>query len=670
MQAVSGYIEITFAMKIKICIRTFLSTLIILTFLLPAWSQVVVERSKDKVIISGTPYYIHIVKKGETAYSISKAYAITVEELTKENPPAVYGLNEGQALRIPVREVSENTQQQPTAPRTRRDEIKYIYHKLQPGETVYFLAKSYGVSENEIISSNPGIDITKLPVGAEIAVPRREFMTDRQEFAVQDSNYIFHKVVRGESLASIAEKYGLSIRELRKENRNIRFPQVGDYIRIPVVKAAQPIVNVAPAADTVKAVVEQPVVLWQRPSGYTPVRNLKGSFDVAVLLPFYLKENAVRTDIDSSKIVKGKPIYKTVNRSEEWIYPRSIGFLEMYEGILLAVDTLRSMGMDVNLHVFDIKSDTLELTRLIRRGDLAEMDLIIGPVYSHNLSIMASYAGSLGIPVVSPVPLFNNTALINNPNLFVANSSIEVPQNTIAKKVSEYYDKNIVFIHADSAGVDPDVKIFKEKIINELSNRLPFEEIKFKEFLYYSRSAFDNDSINRLEHALSSKTDNIIIIASEEGPVISETLQEIHGLSKKFPVKVFGYPALRGLENLEPKFIFDLDIVIYSPYWIDYSRRDVRKFNDDFRQKFLTEPSELSYSWLGYDIAYYFLSGLAIHGKDFISHPEIHNPDLLETEFDFQSKSINDGFENQKLFPIRYTKDYEVKLETETSPGQ
>jgi hypothetical protein len=327
------------------------------------------------------------------------------------------------------------------------------------------------------------------------------------------------------------------------------------------------------------------------------------------------------------------------------------------------------MGMDVNLHVFDIKSDTLELTRLIRRGDLAEMDLIIGPVYSHNLSIMASYAGSLGIPVVSPVPLFNNTALINNPNLFVANSSIEVPQNTIAKKVGEYYDKNIVFIHADSAGVDPDVKTFKEKIINELSNRLPFEEIKFKEFLYYSRSAFDNDSINRLEHAFSSKTDNIIIIASEEGPVISETLQEVHGLSKKFPVKVFGYPALRGLENLEPKFIFDLDIVIYSPYWIDYSRRDVRKFNDDFRQKFLTEPSEPSYSWLGYDIAYYFLSGLAIHGKDFISHPEIHNPDLLETEFDFQRKSINDGFENQKLFPVRYTKDYEVKLETETSPG-
>lgn len=657
-------------MKIKIRIKGFLTAIIFLIFVLPALSQVVVERSKDKVIISGTPYYIHIVKKGETAYSISKAYNISVEELTKENPPAVYGLNEGQSLRIPVKEVSEDTQQKPASARPRRDEVKYIYHKLQPGETVYFLSKSYGVSENEIVSSNPGIDITKLPVGAEIAVPRREFMTERQEFAVQDSDYIFHKVIRGETLASIAEGYGLSVRELRKENRNIRFPQVGDYIRIPIVKTAQPVAAVAPTVDTVKVVADQPVVLLPKPSGFTPVKNLSGSFDIAVLLPFYLKENAIRTDIDSSKIVKGKKIHKVISRPDEWIYPRATGFVEMYEGILLAVDTLRSLGMDINLHVFDIKSDTLELTRIIRRGDLAEMDLIIGPVYSANLIIMAAYADSLGIPVVSPVQLFSNSVLVNHPNLFMANASLEVAQNRISKKVSEYFADNIVFIHSDSAGVDNDVKTFRGKIINELSNRLPFEEIKFKEFLHYSRSAFDNDSINRLAHALSPGTNNIVIIASEDGPVISETLQEIHALSKKYSVKVFGYPTIRGLDNLEPKFIFDLDLLIYSPFWIDYSRRDVRKFNNDFRQLFLTEPSELSYSWLGYDITYYFLSGLAIHGKDFISHPEIHNPDLLETEFDFQRKTINDGFENQKLFPVRYTKEYEVKLEAEPNPGQ
>jgi hypothetical protein len=162
----------------------------------------------------------------------------------------------------------------------------------------------------------------------------------------------------------------------------------------------------------------------------------------------------------------------------------------------------------------------------------------------------------------------------------------------------------------------------------------------------------------------------VVIIASEDAPVISETLTDLHGLAKKFNLTVFGYPAMRGLDNLDPKYFFDLDLLIYSPFWIDYSRRDVKQFNADFRRKFLTEPVEMSYSWLGYDIVYYFISGLAIFGKDFIIHPEIHNPDLLQTEFDFRRKSNNDGFENYKLFPVRFTKDYQVILAPESTPVQ
>src|SRR5450759_5410946 len=109
------------------------------------YSQVVVERSKDKVIISGIAYYIHQVKKGETAYSISRAYNITVEDLTRENPPAVYGINEGQTLRIPVKLVNEAKSSESVPVKRDHDETKFIYHSLKPGETVYFLSKTYGV---------------------------------------------------------------------------------------------------------------------------------------------------------------------------------------------------------------------------------------------------------------------------------------------------------------------------------------------------------------------------------------------------------------------------------------------------------------------------------------------------------------------------------------------
>jgi LysM repeat protein len=649
-------------MKIIRWIKTATIVIILLLINCTVDSQVVVERSKDKVIISGIPYYVHLVKKGETAYSISRAYGITVEELTRENPPAVYGVNEGQALRIPVKSVTDAKLSEPLPVKKQHDDTKFIYHSLIPGETVYSISKSYGVSENEIVLSNPGIDINKLSVGAEIAVPRREFMTDKQKFDDQDKKYIYHKVLKGESLSSIAEKYGLTVRELRRENRDVRFPQVDDYIRIPGVSTAE-ITNTEPVkTDTIVPIIEEPVVKITRPDTYSPVKNLHGSFNVAVLLPFYLKENAERTELDSSKSVKGKKVIKLIKRPEDWIYQSSFDFVEMYEGILLAADTLRTLGLNVNVYPYDIKSDTIELTSLIKSGKLADMDLIIGPVYSHNLTIAAEYARGLGIPVVSPVPLFNNSALSNNPTLFMASSSLAIAQQTLAKKISEYANSNLVFIHSDTIGTDEDVKRFKKLIFQELSYKIPYEEIKFKEFLFYSRSMFDNDSINRLSHALSDQSKNIIIIASEEAPVISETIMDIHGLSRKFDIKVFGYPAMRDIDNLDPKYFFDLDIMVYSPYWIDYSMNDVKQFNSDFRKKFLTEPSEKSYVWQGYDITYYFLSGLALNGKNFISHPESHFPDLLQTEYDFVRKTPADGFENQKLFMIHYTKDYDVKL--------
>jgi len=626
-------------------------------------SQVPVERSKDKVIISGIPYYNHTVKKGETAYSISRAYGISVEELIKENPPSVYGVNEGQSLRIPIKQVTEVVASQPLQVNTKRDEEKYIYHKLKPGETVYFLSKSYGVSENEIIQSNPSIDIIKLPVGAEIAVPRRVFKNDQQKFDDQEKKYIFHKVLKGESLTSIAKLYGISVRELRRENRDLRFPQVDDFVSIPGQKLAEVPTNEPVLADTVAAVVEKSEIkVPDRPLGFTQLKDLKGSLNVAVLLPFYLKENAVRIEIDSSKFRNGKKVYKPNKMPEDWIYPGSTDFVEMYEGILLAVDTLRALGLNVTLHTFDIKSDTIELTKLINSGVLAQMNLIIGPVYSHNLNKVAEYVRTLGIPVISPVTLFNNSVLAKNPTLFMANSSLQIAQNALSKKISEYYNSNLVFIHADSTGTDVDVKRFKNLIFTELSYKLPYEDIKFKEFLFYSRSMFNNDSINRLSHALSEMNSNIIIIASEEAPVISEIIGVIHGLSKKFDVKVFGYPVVREIDNFDAKDLFDLEIIVYSPYWIDYSKENVIRFNSKFRQKFLTQPQEKSYAWQGYDLAYYFISGIAIHGTNFILNPSMHNPELLHTEYNFLRKEDGDGFENQKLFIVRYTKDYELKL--------
>jgi LysM repeat protein/ABC-type branched-subunit amino acid transport system substrate-binding protein len=634
----------------------------LLIFAVALQAQVVVEKSKDKVVISGIPYYVHIVKKGETVYSISKAYGITPQDLTKENSSAGNGVRVDQSLRIPVIENIPKPKTTIPASSISRDESKFIYHKLSPGETVFALSKKYGVSEDEIVQSNTGIEINRMPVGFEIAIPRRQFMNNDQKLQAPEKNIFEHKVEKGETLYSIAGKYGLTIRELRRENKGLMFPKVDDFIRIPIEKIAEAVISVEPKNDSVTIVKEQPFIQPDMPISITPVNDLNGTFNVALLLPLYFEENAIRTQIDSSKTVKGKPVYRTITRPEEWIYPESLGFLELYEGVLLASDTLRSLGLNINLQVYDIKSDTLVVKKLLESAVLKNMDLIIGPVYSHNLAMVAAYAKEFEIPVVSPVSLINNSPLDNNPYLFMANPSLEVAQETIAKRLGNYWDNNFILIRADSARLNPDVDSFKNKIFRELTTKIPYEEIKFKEFIFYSRSTFEGDSINRLGHALSEQAKNLVIIASEDGPVISESIADLHTLSRKFDIRVMGYPAIRGLDNEDWKDYFDLGIELYTPYWIDYNMRDVKCFNSSFRQKFLTEPSENSFAWEGYDIMYYFLSGLALNGKKFISSPETHNPDLLQTSFQFRRKWEGSGFENQKLYLIKFANTMDIKL--------
>jgi len=61
-------------------------------------------------------------------------------------------------------------------------------------------------------------------------------------------------------------------------------------VRIPGAKKAviQEIEQVK--TDSVPTIVEEAPALIEKSIGYTPVKDLKGSLDVAVLLPFCLKE--------------------------------------------------------------------------------------------------------------------------------------------------------------------------------------------------------------------------------------------------------------------------------------------------------------------------------------------------------------------------------------------
>lgn len=622
----------------------------------PVNAQVVVHISKEKVSIEGIPYYIHIVDSAQTLYSISKAYNVSTETLIRENPEALYGLRSGQALKIPVVKIPEI--RIPV-----NDTKRFTYHILQQGETIFALSRRYDIPEDVIRESNPDIDLFDIPVGTEIAIPRKQFREQPVYFRTGDLGFRLHKVKRGESLTAIARIYDVTVRELRSANRRVLFPKVGDYLRIPSGDAGVDL-NIIKDKEVVDSLLlddEEITTLFDGSQiEFTPVEGLDGSLEVVLLLPLYTRENSKRSYIDSTEYDDlGRKIYKTVKRSEEWIYPGSENFIEFYEGALLAVEKLKQKGLSIDLSVYDTGNDSLAISRLIMTGRLRTADLIIGPVFTENIKEVSDYARKFRIPVVSPLVTRNSEILRSNPYLFKVQPSMEAVQEKMAEVISNFYDYNLVFVHSDTAWSDNLLSDFKNMIYRQMRYKVPYEDISFRDVYFFSRSAY-NDTINIIEHALSKEIPNLVIIASDDEAVMSEVIINVHTLRRNYEIEVIGYPALRWRINLDPEYFYDLGVMLITPNWVDYEQEDVKEFIISYRDKFKMEPHIRSFAWQSYDISYYFLSGIALHGNGFKYRPMNHHPDLLQVDYDFLRTGLTNGFENRRLYLIKYTHDMEV----------
>lgn len=622
-------------------------------------AQVDVERSTDKVIISGQAYYVHIVDSGQTVFSIARVYHVTTETLTRENPEALYGITTGQALKIPVVDIPDEIE-------AVRNTDKFNYHILQKGESIYSLSRKYDIPEDKIIESNPGVDIYDIPLGAEIAIPKKQFREQTHQFQTNEPGILLHKVSKEDNFSSVSRLYDVSIRDIRKVNRGVLFLREGDLIRIPVKEGGQ-------EPDLTDENIMEPDTLFGRDDNlnylfdgrvvdFTSVENLDARVNVTLMLPLFLDENSKRSYIDSSEYnTQGEKIYTIIKQEKDWIFPASELFIEFYEGALIAVENLRNKGLDIELLVFDTMRDSLRVSRFLETGRLRNTDIIIGPVYPNTIELVSNYARRYRIPLVSPLSSRNTDILRTNPYLFKIQPSIEVVQEALAETISEYYDHNLIFIHSDTAWKADLSSEFKNTIFRKLRFKAAYEDISFKEVFFTSRSSY-NDTINPIQHAMSKEIPNLVILASDKQPVMSEVIGNIHSLLRNYDIKLMGYPGIRWLDNLDPKYFYELGIIIYTPNWVDYEADDVRNFLISYKEKFKMEPPIRSYAWQSYDIMYYFLSGLAIHGSEFMYRPQDHQPDLLQVDYNFNRTGLMNGFENDRLYLIRYTPDMNVEF--------
>lgn len=130
---------------------------------------VVQEEKKEPYVETQVPLAAgspekHVVKAGETLYSIAKQYKLTVMDLVGYNDlDLTQGIKPGQVLKL----VGNQDVPVPSEPASEPSE-----HVVKPTDTVYSIARKYGVTIKELMEWNNKKDFT-LSVGEKLKILRR-----------------------------------------------------------------------------------------------------------------------------------------------------------------------------------------------------------------------------------------------------------------------------------------------------------------------------------------------------------------------------------------------------------------------------------------------------------------------------------------------------------------
>lgn len=151
---------------------------------------------------------LYVVKKGDTLYAIAKKYGISVNGLMRLNNLSSANLDIGQVLRIPIN--GNNILDD------------YIVYTVKVGDNLYSIAKRYGVSVDDIVTLN-NLSSNLLSIGQQLKIPN----VSNNDV---DNIYGTYIVQSGDTLYKIAKKYGMTVNQLMEinnlESSNLSIGQV------------------------------------------------------------------------------------------------------------------------------------------------------------------------------------------------------------------------------------------------------------------------------------------------------------------------------------------------------------------------------------------------------------------------------------------------------------
>jgi len=623
----------------------------------------------------------HTVAPEENVYRIAQKYDVSVESIYKYNPDAKNGVQVGSKLVIPVEDESPETSGEAA--------VSFKSHRVQKKETLYSLSKQYDVSIDEIKKYNKQLYSKELQNGETIQIPilakgetqnARPVQKPQSPGSTQIAKTREHIILPKETKFGIARKYGMTVGELEALNPTVGVLQPGimlkvgtavldDYVIItddafqfyevlpqetmysltrrfqveadslialnPALKDGLKwgMILKVPTKDASGKTLEEGMLITGEAEDSDVKQvdlesNLK-NFDVKNLV-LMLPYNLSKIKNDSVSNVKGALQNDRVMRIS----------LDFYNGVIMAVERAKELGISTNLKVYDTQQQSAKVTSIIQTNNFNNVDAVIGPLLQATSEEAASRLTNLNVPVISPI---SNRELRAIPNLYQARPSDDMLREAMIKYLQKNsQDKNVLIV-ADGAS---------DAIKSKLMQALPNARIV--------NPGGNNISESTLNSSLVKGRENWVILESESVALLSSATSALNRLARDKNIVLFTTNKNSSFESdiLSNNHLGRLKFHFPSEYK-EFDETVSDSFIDTYKTKYGYVPNK--YTVRGYDLTLDVLLRLAAMGSLEKSVEANIITEYVENKFLYKHK-LNGGFYNDAVYIMYLNEDLSLSV--------
>ena len=565
---------------------------------------------------------------------------------------------------------------------------KYYIHKVEKGQSLYAIAKIYNMDVNSILAENDEA-IDGLKPGQELKIPF-ESLLSKAPLVIDTNKYVYHKILKGETVYAITKKYNVEEKKLASYNPTLNSGlKEGDYLIIGEKKkisstkhvaSSTPISLVTSETYTVlqsetlygiskKLNVSQDDLLKWNPEAKDGIKQgqvLKVSLPKALTTSVVLNStsNTVATSAekDTATFHKAKKTSYNIglflpfklNESESIIiddlvrakasFPQTQSLaLDFYIGFKKAIDSLVSKDFDVNINIYDTDDrDSAKIEAICRSVDFKSQDVIFGPLYSSVFKIVSKYAKVNHIPIISPV-IQHNKILFDNPMV----SKITPSVYTLIENLADYSldslsDTRMILVNATTKD-----QAYNKSFKNQYNQGLINHKRSLKD------SIIEVKGLAGVKGAYVAGKKNVVVLFTNNLVYLQDFITQLSIYADKKDILLMGFSSVANIDNLDQDYLNLLNFHFAETNHINLKDSVTRQLAKDYQEFYIADPSESYFE--GHDVAMYYLYHLKTIGPDFFLNLDKNNWSGIFTDYKFFRPDTETGFENKATTIYKYS---------------